>query len=220
MDERSDIFGPAWEARLGAEIAGRMGIRMRVLTAVAAAACLCSTLAMVSGCADAVSAGQSASLSGDDLKRITDDIAMQLAGDPEVRAAIAREGPLPVVVLPVENQMTGEILPRGPAMAFTARVRTLLATSAPNDFIWVVNRDEFNALRTAELAGVNLGPSPDAIQPRFALHARFKTLTKDSVDARSVYYLCVYELTDINNRTSLWTGSYELKKAVVKGFLD
>jgi hypothetical protein len=177
-------------------------------------------LLAVTGCSDAVSSGRSASLSGDDLQQITDDIAMQLAGDPEVRAAITSEGPLPVVVLPVENQMTGEVLPRGPAMAFTARVRTLLSQKAPNDYVWVLNRDEFNALRAAELTGVSLGPSPDAIQPRYALHARFQTLTSDTRDSRSVYYLCVYELTDISNRRSLWTGKYELKKAVVKGFLD
>jgi hypothetical protein len=105
-------------------------------------------------------------------------------------------------------------------MAFTARVRTLLSQSAPRDYVWVLNRDEFNALRTAELTGVSLGPSPDAIQPRYALHARFQTLTKDTRDVRSIYYLCVYELTDITNRRSLWTGSYELKKTVMKGFLD
>lgn len=180
-------------------------------------------LMLVAGCASdgsAVSHGRSASLDGEDLERITDDIAMQLAGDPEVRAAIAREGPLPVVVLPVENRMTGEVLPRGAAMAFTARVRTNLAKSAPNDFVWVVNRDEFYALRAAELGGVDLGPSPEAVQPRYALHARFQTLTHDTRSRRSIYYLCVYELTDIDNRVVLWTGSYELKKAVVKGFLD
>lgn len=180
------------------------------------------------GCAAdgaAVAHGRSASLDGDDLVRITDRMAMELAADPDVRAAIAREGPLPVVVLPVENRMTGEVLPRGAAIALTARVRTQLARAAPDDFVWVINRDEFHALRRAELAGVaganvDLGPSPDAVQPRYALHARFHTLTRDTRSRRSLYYLCVYELTDIDNRVVLWTGSYELKKTVVKGFLD
>lgn len=199
-------------------------VHMRSLWLQRISLCLCvsvvSVLFTAAGCASAVSTGQSASLSGDDLRRITDDMAMKLAGDPDVRAAISAEGALPIVVLPVENRMTGEILPRGPAMAYTARVRTLLAQKAPTDFTWIVNRDEFNALRARELSGVDLGPSPDAIQPRYALHARFQTLTNDTRDARSIYYLCVYELTDITNRKSLWTGSYELKKAVVKGFLD
>ncbi|MFN4242685.1 MAG: hypothetical protein ACK4PI_05560 [Tepidisphaerales bacterium] len=181
----------------------------------------------VAGCAAdraAVAHGRSASLDGDDLVRITDQMAMELAADPDVRAAIARDGPLPVVVLPVENRMTGEVLPRGAAIAFTARVRTQLARAAPDDFVWVINRDEFHALRRAELAAgqtaADLGPSPDVVQPRYALHARFQTLTRDTRDRRSLYYLCVYELTDIDNRVVLWTGSYELKKTVIKGFLD
>lgn len=187
---------------------------------------LCGVHAALTGCASdgaAVAHGQSASLDGDDLVRITDRMAMELAADPDVRAAIAREGPLPVVVLPVENRMTGEVLPRAAAMAFTARVRTQLARSTPDDFVWVINRDEFAALRQAELSGStgsDLGPSPDAVQPRYALHARFFTLTRDSRSRRSLYYLCVYELTDIDNRIVLWTGSYDLKKSVVRGFLD
>jgi hypothetical protein len=144
-------------------------------------------------------------------------MAQKIAGDPEVRAAIASEGPLPIVVLPVENQMTGEILPRGQAAAFTTRLRTLLANQMPGSFVWVLNRDDFYMLRSAEL---DKGPAPESIQPKYALHARFQTLTKDTRDRRSVYYLCVYEITDITNRLSLWTGSYEMKKAVVKGFLD
>lgn len=182
------------------------------------------TLLLAAGCDSnpAVSQGFNASLDGDDLVRVTDAMAMSLGGDPEVRAAITREGPLPVVLLPVENRMTGEILPRGQAMAFTARVRTLLSRSSPTDFTWVLNRDEFYALRGRELsnAGVDLGPAPEAIQPRYALHARFQTLTNVDARKRDVYYLCVYELTDISNRTVLWTGSYELRKRAVRGFLD
>lgn len=172
---------------------------------------------LVSGCGTAVSNGRSTALAGDDLQRITSDMAQKIAADPEVAAAIGREGALPTVVLPVENQMTGEILPRGQAAAFTTRLRTLLSQQMPGKFVFVLNRDDFYMLRNAEL---DKGPAPESIQPRYALHARFQTLTKDSRDRRSVYYLCVYEITDISNRVSLWTGSYEMKKAVVKGFLD
>lgn len=182
---------------------------------------LAALLGGVGGCGSAVSEGYSTALDGADLQRITDDIAMKIAADPDVRAAVAREGPLPVVVLPVENRLTGEVLPRGPAMAFTARVRNLLSASAPRDYVWVLNRDEFYALRGRELdRSQGLGPAPESIQPRYALHARFQSLTNDNKDLRSVYYLCVYSLTDITDRTTLWTGSYELKKSAVKNFLD
>jgi hypothetical protein len=147
-------------------------------------------------------------------------MAMKIAGDSAVRDAIAREGKLTIVVLPVENRLTGEILPRGQAMAFTARVRNLLARASPG-FQFVVNRDEFYALRGGELDRTQgLGPAPEAVQPRYALHARFQSLSNENADRRSVYYLCVYTLTDLQGRTTLWTGSYELKKKAVKEFLD
>ena len=91
---------------------------------------------------------------------MTDDMAMKIVADPEVQAAIAREGPLKVVVQPVENRMTAEVLPRGPAEAFTARVRSLLSKHAPDRFTWVMNRDAFYRLRGRELEGVDLGPRP------------------------------------------------------------
>jgi hypothetical protein len=37
---------------------------------------------------------------------------------------------------------------------------------------------------------------------------------------RSEAYLCVYELTDLDHRTVLWSDKYEVKKKAVKGFLD
>jgi len=183
------------------------------------AACICGLIFFV-GCKNAVETGQNTALSGVDLVKMTDDMAMQIAGDPEVRAAYAKNGALKVVVQPVENAMTAEVLPRGPAEAFTARVRTLLATHNPDEFVWIMNRDAFYNLRGRELDGIDLGPSPEAINPQYALTARFSTLTSEDAKRRSAYYLCRYELTDLGDRTVLWTGAYELKKNVVKGFLD
>jgi hypothetical protein len=66
-----------------------------------------------------------------------------------------------VVVMPVINNMTAEVLPRGQAIAFTGRVRVLLSKHAPGRFTWVMNRDAFNALRAREL---ELGVDPARIQ--------------------------------------------------------
>ena len=113
------------------------------------------------------------------------------------------------------------MLPRGPAEAFTARVRLLLSKHAPDRFLWVMNRDAFYRLRGQELeGGMDLGPSPDAINPKYALTAKFSSLTNESSSGGRSYYLCVYELTDLEDRTVLWTGKYEVKKIAVKGFLD
>ena len=173
----------------------------------------------LSGCTGAVQSGRNTALDSVDLVAMTDDMATKIIGDPEVQNAIREEGKLKVVVQPVENQMVGEVLPRGPAEAFTARVRSLLAKAAPGNFTWIMSRDAFYRLRNQEL-DVDLGPSPDAIDPRYALQARFSSLTDEDVKHRSSYYLCVYELLNLQTRNVLWSGSYEVKKTAVKGFLD
>jgi hypothetical protein len=167
-----------------------------------------------------VQAGHNTALSGVDLVKMTDDMAMQLGGDPEVQRAIREHGPLKIVVLPVENRMRAEVLPSGPAMAFVARVRALLSRQARQDFVWIMNRDAWYSLRGRELEGIDLGPSPDAINPEYSLSAVFSSLADEDRKHRSSYYLCRYELTDLRDRTVLWEGSYEVKKVAVKGFGD
>ena len=174
----------------------------------------------LSGCASAVQAGYSTALSGVDLTEMTDRMAASIVADPDVQAAIDQEGRLRVVCEPVENAMTAEVLPRGQAEAFTARVRSLLSRGGAADrFTWIMNRDAFYRLREREL-DVDLGPSPEATDPDYALYARFTSLTNETSKGRSSYYLCVYQLTNLRTRTVLWTDRYEVKKTAVKGFLD
>jgi hypothetical protein len=177
---------------------------------------------LFAGCANdtAVAHGHNTALDGADLIRMTDDMAMKMMASPSVQGAMASEGRLKVVVEPVENQMTAEVLPKGPANAFTGRLRTLLSHHAPDKFVWVMNRDAWHYLRSRELENIDPGPSPDAIQPRYALTAKFSTLTNETSERRSTYYLCVYELTDLSHRDILWSDKYEVKKVAVKGFLD
>jgi len=178
-------------------------------------------LASSPGCTSAVQSGYSTALDATDLVTMTDDMSMKIVADPEVQRAIEREGQLRVVVQPVENLMTAEVLPRGPAETFTARVRLLLSKHAADRFLWVMNRDTFYHLRERQLeGGMDLGPSPDAINPKYALAAKFSSLTSESSKRRTSYYLCVYELTNLEDRTVLWTDKYEVKKTTVKGFLD
>jgi hypothetical protein len=170
-----------------------------------------------------VQSGHSTALDAVDLVSMTDDMASKIVADPEVQAAIAREGKLRVVVQPVENRLTAEVLPRGPAEAFTARIRSLLSERSPQSFTWVLNRDAWHHFRDKELdrpAGTDLGPAPESVDPRYALTAIFSSLADESSQRRTSYYLCRYELTDLQTRDVLWTDKYELKKTAVKGFLD
>jgi hypothetical protein len=177
-------------------------------------------LLAIAGCGTAVSSGHNTALDSVDLLAMTDQMASSLATDPRVNQEIAAHGPLTIVCEPVDNELTGEIIPHGQAEAYTARVRDLLSQKAPDRFTWIMNRDEFYDLRGQELQGVSLGPSPDAVQPQYALHAVFQSLTQEDAAHRSDYYLCLYSLTDLQNRAVLWSGRYEVKKIAVKGFLD
>jgi hypothetical protein len=174
---------------------------------------------MLIGCTTAVESGHNTALDSVDLQKMTDDMAAKIVADPDVQAAIAKEGQLPVVVQPVENRMVAEVLPRGPAQAFTARVRVLLAKHAPDRFLWVMNRDAFYDLRARE-TDIDLGPPPERVQPRYALTSIFSSLTKEDSKRRSAYYLCEYQLTDLAAGNLLWSGSYEVKKIAVRQFLD
>jgi hypothetical protein len=171
------------------------------------------------GCASAVEKGHNTALDSVDLVKMTDDMAMQLDGDSAVTHEYEQRGALKIVVQPVVNDMTAEILPRGPAEAFTARLRGLLAQHSPQKYQWVMNRDAFYHLRSKEL-DVDLGPPPERVNPEYALTATFRSLTSEDPKRRSAYYLCVYQLTRLNDGTVLWTGSYEVKKNAVKEFLD
>ena len=175
---------------------------------------------VVAGCGNALSSGHNNALDGADLVRMTDDMAAAIAGSPAVQSAINQRGSLKVVVEPVVNRMTAEILPAGPADAFTARVRTLLSRHDPERYTWVMNKAAFYRLRGQELDGVAVGPSPEAINPEYALTAVFTSLANENEHGRTDYYVCTYNLTSLADRTVLWTKAYEVQKRAVKGFLD
>jgi PBP1b-binding outer membrane lipoprotein LpoB len=177
-------------------------------------------LGLIAGCAGnntAVSHGKTTALDSANLVEMTEDMTAKILKDPEVQSALGEKSKLKVVIQPVENKMVGEVLPRGAKEAFVARLRSLLQERAPEKFTWVMNRDNWYAIRDKEL---DRGPDPNRVQPEYALTARFSSITDESSKHRSSYYLCVYDLTDVNTGQTLWTDKYEVKKSAVKGFLD
>src|SRR5689334_3896789 len=94
-----------------------------------------------SGCGNAVQSGRNTALDSMDLTQMTDQMAASIAGNSNVQAAIARSGTLKIVVQPVQNEMTAEVLPKGQATTFTARVRMLLSQHHDGRFTWIMNRD-------------------------------------------------------------------------------
>ncbi len=235
--DRANFKGPVRKTKLIAQAArlrppgqadgedGVMGNRLKQLVVQArrkGSRLAPALLLFLSGCATAVSAGVNPALDGADLIAITDDIAAQLGGSPAVAEAIEANGgrPLRVVVQPVVNMLRAEVIPKGPADAFTARVRMLLSRTARDRFVWVMNRDAYYSLRAAELDGIDLGPAPEAVDPDYALTATFHSLSDENRAGRTSYYLCVYDLTDLRSRQQLWSGRYEIRKSAVRQFLD
>src|SRR5689334_14638060 len=97
---------------------------------------ICGFFFVFGGCTNAIQSGHNTALDSVDLVQMTDDMAMQIGSDPDVIRAFQEHGPLKIVVQPVRNEMTAEVLPRGPAEAFTARVRMLLARHSPDRYTW------------------------------------------------------------------------------------
>src|SRR5688500_8603546 len=98
---------------------------------------------LTQGCASAVQAGHSTALDSVNLVEMTDDMARQIVASPAVQDAIQKDGKLRVVVQPVQNNMTAEVLPRGAAEAFTGRIRALLSEHASDRFTWIMHRYDF-----------------------------------------------------------------------------
>ncbi len=197
---------PADEPQDPADRLGQPDLRVSERPMTVASHCRrAAALLLLGGCASAVATGQNTALDSTDLVRMTDDMATAIEASPAVRSAVAAEGTLAVVVEPVVNQMTAEVLPAGPADAFTARVRTLLARHDAGRYTWVMNKAAFYRLRGQELDGVDAGPAPDAISPRYALTATFTSLAHENAAGRSDYYVCNYALTNLADRTVLWT---------------
>lgn len=182
---------------------------------------LITVLLILTGCQSATQTGTSTALSGMDLVSMTNDMAARIGSDPEISSIYSRKGPLRIVVMPVVNQLRAEVIPRGAAYAFTGRVRVLLSRHVPDRFVWVMNRDAFHDLRARERdLGIDPGPDPETVQPEYALTATFMSLGDENRHRREQFYVCLFELTNIQDRTVLWSGSYEVRKTVVRDFLD
>lgn len=177
-------------------------------------------LVVLDGCKSAVAYKSGTALDQADLVTMSDDMAAKIAADPEVNAAFAATGPLKVVVTPVVNNMRAEVLPSGQAELFTARVRVRLANLARDRFTFVMNRDAYYRLRDREIDRVDPGPNPDAVNPQYALTAIFSSLTEETKRRRDSSYVCTFELTNLQDRTVLWSGSYDVKKQAVREYLD
>jgi len=162
-------------------------------------------------------------LDANDMETMTNQMAKSIIDDPRIQRAAA-QGPLKIVIRPVEN-LTNEIIPGNECELFVARLQGLLASrpELAGRFVWCVNRADYEKLLREEIPESKIGPSESVVQPEYALYAQFLASTKVSQKSRSDIYLCWYKLTKIGNEDTnliLWSGQYQTSKAIKKGFLD
>ncbi len=162
-------------------------------------------------------------LNADDMQAMTDQMAQQIASDPQVMAAAA-QGPLKIVIKPVQNE-TNEIIVDNRKELFVARLQGLLAQQPAlrDKFIWVINREDYEKLRAEEIPENKLGESEARIEPQYALWATFLADTNVTRRQRGDTYLCQYKLTRLSGNNAgaqLWIGQFETSKHIKKGLLD
>jgi hypothetical protein len=182
-----------------------------------------ATAAMLAGCnADAVNKDrQSAFLTADDLVKMTDQMAASIIADTDVQRVTAQK-PMIIVLKPIDNQ-SNEVIRTNELRMYVHRVRALLSKEPAlrDRFVFVLNRDDYEALRQQEgLNEAQLGQPETRIQPEYALTGTFYANTNVDLKRRSDTYLCTFRLTNLQNSQQLWEGSYETSKHIKKEFLD
>jgi hypothetical protein len=162
-------------------------------------------------------------LNSDDMVTMTDQMAQSIMSDPDIAREMAK-GPLKIVIKPVDNE-TNEIIRDNRKELFVERLRGLLASNQAlhDKFTWVLNKSDYDKLRSEEIPESQLGPVETRILPDYALYAVFLADTRVSSTRRSDTYLCQYKLTRLSGDTAgveLWTGQYETSKHIKKDLLD
>lgn len=101
---------------------------------------------------------------------------------------------------------------------FLGRVKTNLAKMSHGRVQLIENRDRFHQLRNQELEGANerddfgqgggntARPAPAAIQPDFILHG----VARDLPNGGTNFYQLEFDLTNLRNRTIVWTNEYDV----------
>ncbi len=200
---------------------------------VAAVAGVVLAVSLLAGCGPAINRNaQNTFLTSDDLVRMTDKMAADLAKDSKVANILRTTGrPMTIVLMPVRNE-TNEIIPESEKWMYVHRVRVLLSSKQVlrNQFTFVLNKADYEKLQSEEgVSTAALGPDESRIVPEYALTGTFYADTNTSSRNRSDYYLCTFQLTRINPGSAagsagtgeiIWENRYETKKTITKGLLD
>jgi hypothetical protein len=149
-----------------------------------------------------------------DLREMTDKMAPDLLRIPEIVQNPTR---VVVVMTGIANHFESD--PTRDLTIYVARLKTLLNSSASRDRIaFVEPRANLQKLQAQELSGGSSDPFEEAsrtgvmptdprVQPQYALKGEFYEMH----NAKTSYYLCTFQLTDLHTGVQVWEGKYEVR---------
>ena len=148
-------------------------------------------------------------LQSTDVVRASDQMAMDLLALPEMSAS---EHKWTIVVDHVENRTGSNNFDLD---IFLERLRVNLAKHGKGRVQLIENRAKLQDLQNRELEqerddfgqGAGTSPGPAGIQPDYSLYGRIMEMPNRGTS----YYLCEFTLSDLRNRTQVWTNAYEVR---------
>lgn len=156
-------------------------------------------------------------LAWSDIARMTDEMARDLSGSPQIAH---RDSLSPDWVWSMDRVRNLSEHPMTDAEKWgtMARFRTLLTEGRfgrERNIVFILPPQEW-----ARYASDMFDPAAARLTPTHALRAEFRTDTLSSSRQRSDAYLCAFQLVDLRDGEILWESAYETKFAVTRTELD
>lgn len=140
-----------------------------------------------------------------DLVEATDLMSIDLLGLPELNDSRQR---WTIVSTYMDNDTTRR---HDQYDIFINRLKTKLAREGHGRIALIENRDRFHDLQARELEPTGDArrdpPGPAGVQPQYALYGRVEELPNRATST----YRFEFNLTDLRNRTVVWTNDYLVK---------
>ncbi len=165
--------------------------------------------------------GESTRLSGTDVVAAADAIAPSLMNSAEVAAEAEAGRVVRVVVLPVTNRLTGQVMTGAERHLFTGELQARLSQAAPDDFEFVAPSERIYAMRAGELGDAEaVALAAEDIDPDYALHAIFRSLRNESAGGLRDDYVAEFSLLDLRDKRVAWSDTYRTTRERRKDYGD
>jgi hypothetical protein len=162
---------------------------------------------------DAAPPGASTRLTGEDVIGAADEVVPNLLESDLLADADEAGVRLRVLVLPVINRLTGQVMTDAERRMFTNQIQARLSTQSPERFVFLQPPEEIYALRTRVLEDDNVVELERRDYPAdYALHATLASEVEVSAGGRRDTYNALFVLTDLASGERPWSDTYVIDK--------